>query len=337
MDLVVHKNIELVVDGGGQCNVDIRGWIIDDNNGEFGTGTGKGIAPGHIRFKNNAQWSNVKSGTIILVYNNLEKNPNLPTDDLTDSNLDMIYVLPANNTTYLEGTSLRPNYNGTTLVTDPTYSPVTYGTASWTSIGLANSGDAAQIRKPDGTYFHGFAYGSGLNGGTDNLWFSGTGGGKVYVFNSENYRDTSKIDVLPVAGNETPGAPNNTLNQSFISNLICVLPIHFLDFKVKSYPNYNLIQWKTEEQETIQLYRNDVLINITDKTSYIDYTDIENCYYYIASEDGTRTETLWVKSIIENTKIIKQTDIYGRDITEDYMGVYFNHYENFKIIKKIKF
>jgi hypothetical protein len=36
--------------------IDIRGWIFDDNSGLHGGTTGTGVAPGAVRFANNAIW-----------------------------------------------------------------------------------------------------------------------------------------------------------------------------------------------------------------------------------------------------------------------------------------
>ena len=82
--------IELVV--VGDCEVDLRGWIIDDNNGiftdcgpgnniEHGTFSGHGVAPGHLRFSNNATWAAVKAGTVIVVYDDGAFTGTLPTGE----------------------------------------------------------------------------------------------------------------------------------------------------------------------------------------------------------------------------------------------------------------
>ena len=79
--------VELVVEGA--CTVDIRGWIIDDNNGLFtdcgpgnpenGAFPGHGVASGHLRFSNDATWEAVPEGTIIVVYANGALPSPLPT------------------------------------------------------------------------------------------------------------------------------------------------------------------------------------------------------------------------------------------------------------------
>src|SRR4051812_39184006 len=53
--------VEFVVIGTPTCTtipcIDLRGYIIDDNNGTFATGAGTGIANGCIKLSNDALWS----------------------------------------------------------------------------------------------------------------------------------------------------------------------------------------------------------------------------------------------------------------------------------------
>ena len=56
--------------------MDLRGWIIDDNNGYFSNGPdpGEGIASGAVRFSSsNPFWSCIPIGTIIVIYNSGDK------------------------------------------------------------------------------------------------------------------------------------------------------------------------------------------------------------------------------------------------------------------------
>src|ERR1700760_1780609 len=60
--------VELVVVGTKTCTdstADLRGWIIDDNNGWLGSGTGQGIAQGCMRFSQSATWQKVPYGSVI--------------------------------------------------------------------------------------------------------------------------------------------------------------------------------------------------------------------------------------------------------------------------------
>ena len=80
--------VEFVVIGTPTCaspipGFDLRKVIIDDNNGNFATGSGTGIAPGAIRFANSTFWQNIPQGTLIVIYNETSANPSLPPDDLS--------------------------------------------------------------------------------------------------------------------------------------------------------------------------------------------------------------------------------------------------------------
>jgi len=81
-------------------NIDIRNWIIDDNNGYHSNGvTGTGVAPGCNRFSNDPLWSSVPLGTIIVIYNDGDPNGDLPIDDLSLSDGNCLIVAPINNVT----------------------------------------------------------------------------------------------------------------------------------------------------------------------------------------------------------------------------------------------
>ena len=184
---------ELVVVGPPCTTVDLRGWIIDDNNGEFvdcagpgnGALSGCGIAGGHIRFKNDPVWSAVPVGTILLVYAFDPGDPGAQaeigplTPDYTDQNCDFVRVVPVNaSNTFMEmelnlphsptpGTACPANRtcpNGSTG--DPGYGPATYvpldnqSFSGFGRLGLRNEGDAFQTRQPNGAFFHGISYGS---------------------------------------------------------------------------------------------------------------------------------------------------------------------------------
>ena len=111
--------VEFLVVGNATCQtpvptIDLRGVVIDDNNGLFATGSGTGIAAGAVRFANNVFWSAIPQGTLIVVYNNSDINPLLPPNDasMTDNNCRL--VLPANSP-LLEGQSV--SYTHLTLPT----------------------------------------------------------------------------------------------------------------------------------------------------------------------------------------------------------------------------
>jgi len=201
-------------------NVDLRGWIIDDNNGDFnGNISGVGIAQGHIRISSSCL-SSVKPGSIILIYNSSELSF---TNDETDSNSDCIYVIPINSTCI-------DNISNLPISTNPNYFPPTVTTIkTWNRIGLANLGDATQVRKNDGTFFHGFSYGTvdttypsfpSEFGGTSSFnVIGGTGAGRNYMFNCGSFTTQSNFTRGSAPSNESPGQANNDFNRYFINSV----------------------------------------------------------------------------------------------------------------------
>src|SRR3989338_2010156 len=96
---------EFVVAGICGTSVDIRGYILDDNNGTFTnpadySGTASGIAPGHFRFTYDPQWAAIPVGSLIVVYNAEDPNPAVPADDPSDANVDSLYFVPHNSTLF---------------------------------------------------------------------------------------------------------------------------------------------------------------------------------------------------------------------------------------------
>lgn len=206
---------EFLVVGNPCETVDIRHWIVDDNNGDFsgGPSSGEGIAQGHMRFTNDIQWSALNPGTIILIYNSSDINPLVPAADENDSNNDLIYVLPTSSN-LLEFCTSTPKFD------DDSYGGCGYSSGSDNQpIGLRSGGDAMQTRKPDFSFFHGISYGD-IGGGPDNLLVAtGSGSQKTFYFIDTDYRDVNNFASGDAPGAETPGAANNALNQSYIDNL----------------------------------------------------------------------------------------------------------------------
>ena len=218
--------VELLVIGtpvcGGSNTVDLRGWIIDDNNSWHGVGSGTGIAAGHVRFANISQWANVKIGTLILIYNDADKSPATTalTADSTDANSDCVYILPIGSSLLDKNTTLPANAGSMTTynVAGTPYSAAgTFGALS-----MANGGDAFHTVSPAN---YTAAYHS-IGWGTANLaltvyFTSNQGGNVIYMantvdndpFNSANYVDISATT------NETPGAANNAANAAWIAAL----------------------------------------------------------------------------------------------------------------------
>lgn len=256
----------------GQCgeSVDIRGFILDDNNGTFTDPTmyaamtpTSGIAQGHFRFANHPQWSAVPVGSLIVIYNAAEPNPALPPDDPSDANNDSLYVVPHTNTLFESCTSIPVSYalGPPSNPGDSTYSPCTYITGGgWSGLGIRNAGDAIQVRNPDGSYYHGVSYGGvEITGGPHNLkLFSGSGSGMCGWFNDGDFFNISNWSSGPAGGaNETPGLPNNLLNYEWLKLMrdtnaatcpITILPVEIIGFDGIKLESKNQLIWKTANE-----------------------------------------------------------------------------------------
>nr|WP_165851344.1 lamin tail domain-containing protein [Brumimicrobium aurantiacum] len=212
-----QEYFELVVLGECGSTTDIREYIIDDNNGEYGN---EGISDGHLKLTNDIQWSGIAVGSIIVIYNSSSgaRNPLIPADDPTDSNSDSVYIIPYNNTTFLEPLHEFPN------ASDSTYSPNTAPAPTLTSwpatIGLNNDNDAVQTRKPNGDYFFGLSYGELNNGGIDGTKLSDDNMQFMNgYFNNGDFRNINNWNIGNASAEETPGSSNSVENEKWIKML----------------------------------------------------------------------------------------------------------------------
>ncbi len=217
--------IELLVTGtpicGGTNTVDLRGWIIDDNNSWHRSGSGTGIAGGHARFDSIAQWTNVKIGAIILIFNDGDMNTNVSglAIDTNDANNDCVYVIPISSSVIEKNITL-PVSNGsmsTYAVPGTTYTSA----GNWICLGMANGDDAFHTVSPANYAVPYHAIGWGNDTALLNIYFNSSQGGKTICmvnridnnpFNAANYIDTAAIF-------ESPGAPNNAANAAWISSM----------------------------------------------------------------------------------------------------------------------
>jgi Secretion system C-terminal sorting domain len=274
--------VELLVIGGTGVEfapVDLRGWILDDNNGSFQTSVGTGVAPGHFRIAAScAALTAVPVGSIILIYNADDKEASFPADDLTDANNDKVYVFP-HTAACLEVCTSSPNATGSvTTYTGCTYQSTTTAAVnsprSWAAIGFGNAADAVQIRKPDLSFFHGFAYGSitapfpafpaALGGGNSFNVASGTNALRSNILNCGAWNNGANYNFI-AAATQTPAAANNAANATLINNIrtgnyiyanpsdpnncILTLPIYLQSFDAKAVENYNQIHFSLNSDE----------------------------------------------------------------------------------------
>lgn len=350
---------EFVVAGQCGTNVDIRGFILDDNNGTFSNPidypSGTGIAQGHFRFTYDAQWASIPVGSLIVVYNAEDPNPALPADDPSDVNNDSLYVIP-HNSVFFERCTTLPNSS----TPDSLYAPCTYSTAplnGWGPLSLANSGDAIQVRNPDGSYYHGVSYGgSEITGGPHNLkLFTGSGGGKCGWFNDGDFFDIANWSSGNIAGNETPGIPNNAQNAAWLKLMrdplgincpIVVLPVEIIDFSGLSNEVGNVLHWSTasehesayftlerstdgKEWEKIHMETSAGNSTVLQNYSFVDVRFEQKINYYRLSQTDTDGETKKYHQFvaIDNRESdlmnprVKIVNILGQEISEKAKGV----------------
>ncbi len=224
----------LVIPGTGpyQCSdycLDLRGWIIDDNNGYFtgGGGSGLGIANGAVRFSNDSFWQCIPVGTLILVYNDQDLNTAVPGIDNSIADGNCRLVLPISSTLFENQT------------VSPTTANATYPTTGWSPGGLwgpismANGGDSFQIYNGSNltTPVHGVSW---VNNNINNIiYFSTSATNSVYFFaNSVDNNPSSQANwvagTCSAPDNQTPGSPNNAANATYIQSLTnnCAGPLN---------------------------------------------------------------------------------------------------------------
>jgi gliding motility-associated-like protein len=211
--------VELLVVGTPTCNaipcMDLRNYIIDDNNGNHATGAGVGIAAGCVRLQNIPFWQCIPYGTIIVFYNDADLNASIPAQDLSMADGNCRLVIPISNCTLLERHATLPS---TTLPAYPTTGFV--GCGNWTQISMANGDDSFQTINASGALVHSVSWNN--NTLATIIYFPGAAGGNVAIMtNALNNNPATQANwvMLPVAGNETPGSPNNAANAAWISTM----------------------------------------------------------------------------------------------------------------------
>ena len=182
--------IELLVVGSPSCicnGVDLRKWIIDDNNGWLGAGNNQGINNGFIRFADSANWSLVRFGSIILLYDDANKNPSITlADDPTDANRDGVYVIPISSHFFESNISSPTAPSGSGYIY-----PATGFTAggNWSLINLDSAGDAVVTVDPIKTNvaFFSLGYGNLNNSSSSTIYLPDAGQPMVYCLTDHDY------------------------------------------------------------------------------------------------------------------------------------------------------
>lgn len=213
-----NEYIELVVVGNPSCSdstLDIRGWIIDDNNGFFGT---SGIASGHIKFANSPQWESMPYGSIILIYNNQNPYPGIVSDP-TDANNDLVYILDLTNNLFESNTTVPTSGTPITTYSGSSY---TTGTGFWNILGMKNTGDLIQVISPANMNASFFSVGWGTGVSNTNYYYGSSATGKT-IFMS-NAIDNNPFNSLnwtegAASANGTPGYGNSIDNSNWLNSL----------------------------------------------------------------------------------------------------------------------
>lgn len=221
--------VELVVTGPTLTNcssqpacLDLRGWILDDNNGYFSNGvlTGTGLAAGAIRFSNDAFWQCINPGTIILIYNDNDINPGVPANDVSNTDANCTFVIPVSSALFDRHESAPNN-------TSMAYSNTGWVSGgNWGPISMANGDDSFQIYAPSNTNtpVHGVSWGN--NNSNNFIFFAGAAGGLVFSCDNNTSADfaiQANWISAPVASGQTAGIPNSTNNSALLAgmNLNC--------------------------------------------------------------------------------------------------------------------
>jgi len=221
--------IELLVVGDGKCGqvCDLRGMILDDNNGEIMESSvvdvsnifELGVNLGFVRFPHIDNWASVPVGSLILIYNP-KWDPGAPQEDPTDANNDFVYILSGDNNNYLKGylsewndQEKKYDYNGFPTISE------------WEKISISPGLEGMQVRSNNGELKHALAIG-------DNTIVESTGSGVIagYPEYSE-YVNCSLVGLAYLNPSsytcqdwnsgtyDTPGYKNSEENGSLIDDL----------------------------------------------------------------------------------------------------------------------
>jgi len=237
--------VEFVVVGDIHCDkapdkIDLRHWIFDDNNGLFASGSGTGIAQGACRFSNDNFWKEIPTGTLILIYDDNNKNDDVPSDDISMSDGNCRLVIPISSN-LIERHETKPEIGDANYATSGWKSG-----GDWTHISMKNSDDSYQIRKATSinSVYHAVSYGNNTNNTI--IYFEGSGKSKVFYFdntvdndpfNQDSWISGSTTDNENDNGDydnnnndQTPGRPNSAKNEKWIISLshnCTILPSSF--------------------------------------------------------------------------------------------------------------
>jgi len=223
--------IELLVTGGGECGgySDLRGVIIDDNNGDLipaGEFIHKynrhliGIDAGFIYFAYHEAWAEVPNGSLIVIYNERDPGGILPPDDPYDADEDHVYVL-----SYAEAALFRgktSEWNEAEKVEE--YQGM-LDELTWNKIRISGPADGIQVRLPSGDYMHGLSTGITsftLPANPFSLWLGELHADLVVCqMMGDSPYDWQEFQCTPYDTTAaSPGLPNSEKNASLRAKLL---------------------------------------------------------------------------------------------------------------------
>jgi len=223
--------IELLVTGGGECGgySDLRGIIIDDNNGDLipaGEFIHKynrhliGINEGFIYFAYHEAWAEVPNGSLIVIYNERNGEGILPPDDPFDADEDHVYVLSYAEESLFRGKTSEWNEAEKTEEYLGVLDQIT-----WDKIRISGPADGIQVRLPSGDYMHGVSTGVTpftLPVNPFSLWLGELHADLVVCWMDGNSPyDWQEFQCTPYDTTAaSPGLPNSEKNASWITALL---------------------------------------------------------------------------------------------------------------------
>ena len=209
--------------------LDLRNWVLDDNNGYFSGGptSGVGIANGAVRFKNDPFWQCIPIGTLIVIYNDLDQNASLPANDISITDGNCSIVIPVTSS-LLEHQTTSPtpsasSYPSSGWITGGLWVPISMANGTF-STGVFTNGDSFQVYNPSNltTPIHGVSWAN--NNDNNIIYFNSLATNSVFYFGNTIDNNPS-IQANWISGtcsapdNQTPGLPNNPANATYISSL----------------------------------------------------------------------------------------------------------------------
>jgi len=221
VELLVVPGVNYNPCSAGTSCLDLKNWILDDNNGYFSNGpsVGEGVAPGCIRFANNSFWNCIPVGTLIVIYNDADLNASLPAQDLSMLDNNCRLVIPVSSSLFDKHLSSPSTGTGQNY---PLAGFVAGG--NWSNIGMSNTDDSFQIYSASNYFVPVHSVSWGNNNSSVIIYFIGPATNSVYSFtnnfsNNPATQGNWSIGSCSAPNNQTPGVANNAANQSYINSL----------------------------------------------------------------------------------------------------------------------